>query len=233
MVLNVCYDGTTEEEIKEIFKKDKKGEVKMTEEITLRTLDEKIDLIIDNTGEITNLLENMDIVMDKEDEIIDILNEHTTAINNILSIVDNLGSLPQSTEEASGVTSQFKTDLQAKIDEGLPYDQVKEWVISKLEELGIYSEEDVVIKIFVHKTGDMMLEVKTRPYRWWGALLQFFEDNMGEADFFETSRYTMKTISWWRLNKNMQMEEQTSDSSIIDAVNEDWEDRDDVNAHLG
>lgn len=188
----------------------------MTEEITLEIIDEKEDRILM-----------------KLDELLDLLGLYDSKLTEILAKVNGLTPPTEPSEGDEEPTGQFKEELEAKINEGLPYDQVKEWVISKLEELGIYSEEDVVIKIFVHKTGDMMLEVKTRPYRWWGALLQFFEDNMGEADFFETSRYTMKTISWWRLNKNMQMEEQTSDSSIIDNVTEDWGDNDNVNQHIG
>ena len=189
----------------------------MTEEVTLETIDVKEDIII----------EKIDMILER-------LVAYEYTLDEILSAIHSINPPQEEAEPVDGEpTGAFREELEAKINEGLPYDQVKEWVISKLEDLGIYSEADVVIKIFVHRTGDMILEVKTRPYRWWGALLQFFQDNMGDADYFETSRYTMKTISWWRLNKNMQMDEQTSDSSIIDAVTEDWGDNDNVNQHIG
>lgn len=184
------------------------------------------------TLEIIN--EKEDIIIEKLDDLVELLALYDSKLTEVLTKVDGLTPPSESSDDdADETTSTFKTELQQKIDSGLPYDLVKDWIIRKLAELGIYSEEDVNIKIFVHKTGDMMLEVKLRPYIHWGDCIQFFQDAMGDADYFETSRYNMKNIMWWRLNKNQQMEEQTSDSSIIDAVNEDWEDRDDVNAHLG
>ena len=187
----------------------------MVEEVTLDLLDAKADLILD-----------------KEDLIIDILNSHTTALNNIIQKLntDNATSIIPPTPVAP---SQFKIDLQAKIDEGLPYDQVKDWIIEVLTTEDIYSEADIVIKIFTDIEGDIILEVKSRPYAYWGRLLQYLQDAMGDADKIETSRYVMKTIQWWKLTKNQQMEDQESDSSIIDAVNNDWGDNDDVNQHIG
>lgn len=180
--------------------------------------------------EINNKLETLDA---KLDELLELLTDIDSKVVEVLSKVNGLTPSSESSEPVSEVTSEFKTDLQAKIDEGLPYTQVKAWIIEKLYVLGIYSEEDIVIKLFTDVKGNLILEVKTRPYKYMGRLLQFLRDSMGEADKFETSRYSMNLIMWYELTKNQQMEEQTSDSSIIDAVNEDWEDRDDVNAHLG
>lgn len=178
--------------------------------------------------------EKEDIILEKLDGLFELLTDVDARIVEILSKVDGLTPSSESSDgDAEETTSTFKTELQQKIDSGLPYDLVKDWIIRKLEELGIYSEEDVNIKIFVHRTGDMMLEVKLRPYIHWGDCIQFFQDAMGDADYFETSRYNMKNVMWWRLNRNMQMEEQTSDSSIIDNVTEDWGDNDDVNQHIG
>lgn len=199
------------------------------EEITLETIDGKIDTIIAKENLI---IEKIDIAIGKEDQIIDIFGTHTVALNNIIQKLntDNATSTIPPTPVAP---SQFKIDLQAKIDEGLPYDQVKEWIIEVLTTEGIYSEADIVIKIFPDIEGDIILEVKSRPYIYWGRLLQYLQDSMGDADKFETSRYVMKTIQWWKLTKNQQMEDQESDSSIIDAVNTDWGDNDDVNQHIG
>ena len=199
------------------------------EEITLETIDEKIDAVL---GKEDIIIEKIDIAIGKEDQIIDILGTHTIALNNIIQKLnsDNSTIIIPPTPVAP---SQFKIDLQAKIDEGLPYDQVKDWIISVLTTEGIYSEADIVIKIFTDIEGDIVLEVKSRPYIYWGRLLQYLQDAMGDADKFETSRYVMKTIQWWKLTKNQQMEDQESDSSIIDAVNNDWGDNDDVNQHIG
>lgn len=187
------------------------------DEITLDTINEKADL-----------------TLEKLDELLELFTDIDSKVVEVLSKVNGLTPPSGSSDDgADETTSTFKTELQQKIDSGLPYDLVKDWIISKLAELGIYSEDDVNIKIFVHKTGDMMLEVKLRPYIYWGDCIQFFQDAMGDADYFETSRYNMKNIMWWRLNKNMQMEEQTSDSSIIDNVTEDWGDNDNVNQHIG
>lgn len=184
----------------------------MVEEITIETIDNKIDTVIS-----------------KEDEIIGILNAHTTAINNILSIINTL--TPSSDEEKDDeeeITSAFKTELIEKINQGIPYNEVKDWIISTLTELAIYSEEDMVIKIFTHHTGDIILEFKVRPYHKWGKAIQFFQDTMGDADYFETSRYTMKNVLWYRLTKNQQMEDMNSGTDIVDEVNEQWGSNDDI-----
>ena len=203
------------------------------EEITLETIDEKIDEISTNVLGIVELINRRtEEVTDKEVIIIDILNSHTTALNNIIQKL-NTDSATSTIPPTPVAPSQFKIDLQAKIDEGLPYDQVKDWIIEVLTTEGIYSEADIVIKIFTDIEGDIILEVKSRPYIYWGRLLQYLQDAMGDADKFETSRYVMKTIQWWKLTKNQQMEDQESDSSIIDAVTHDWGDNDDVNQHIG
>lgn len=186
------------------------------DEITLDTINEKADLTLEKLDGLLELLTGID-----------------SKVAEVLSKVNGLTPSSESSEPVSEVTNEFKAELQAKIDEGLPYNQVKAWIIEKLYVLGIYSEEDINIKLFTDVKGNIILEVKTRPYRYMGRLLQFLRDSMGEADKFETSRYSMNLIMWYELTKNQQMEEQTSDSSIIDAVNEDWNDRDDVNAHLG
>lgn len=196
----------------------------MTEEITLETINEKEDIIIEKLDDLLELMALYDSKLtDIDSKVIEVL----TKVNGLLPPSES------SDDDEEETTGEFRAELEAKINEGLPYDQVKEWIISKLEELGLYSEEDMVIKIFVHRTGDMILEFKVRPYSRWGDAIQFFQSNMGDTDYFETSRYTMKNIMWWRLNKNMQMEEQTSDSSIIDNVTEDWGDNDNVNQHIG
>lgn len=189
------------------------------DEVTLDTINEKADLTLEKLEELVELLALYDSK----------LTDIGSKVEGVLSKVNGMTPPTETSEDgADETTNTFKAELQQKIDSGLPYDLVKDWVISKLAELGIYSEEDVNIKIFVHRTGDMVLEVKLRPYTYWGDCIQFFQDAMGDADYFETSRYDMKNIMWWRLNKNMQMEEQTSDSSIVDQVNEDWGDNDNI-----
>ena len=201
----------------------------MTEEVTLEMINENMDSLEEN---IMGLLESIDgrvySIEDKLDLILGTLNAHTTAINNILSIVNNLSPSSESSEPMSEVTNEFKSELQAKIDEGLPYSQVKAWIIEKLYVLGIYSEADINIKLFTDVKGNIILEVKTRPYRYMGRLLQFLRDSMGEADKFETSRYSMNLIMWYELTKNQQMEGQTSNSSIINEVTEQWGDNDSI-----
>ena len=182
-------------------------------EVTLETIDNKEDIIIG-----------------KLDNIIAILDAHEIKLTEILSRLNSINpSTEPSDEDEEELTGEFRAELESKINEGLPYDQVKDWIISKLEELGIYSEEDMVIKIFVHRTGDMILEFKVKPYIRWGDAIQFFQSNMGDADYFETSRYTMRNIMWWRLNKNQQMEDQYSTTDIVDDVNEQWGDKDNIN----
>ena len=203
----------------------------MADEVTLEMVYDKEDVIIEK---LEDLLELMTLYDSKLTDIDSKLTGIDSKVIEVLTKVNGL--LPPSEasdDDEEETTGEFRAELEAKINEGLPYDQVKEWIISKLEELGLYSEEDMVIKIFVHRTGDMILEFKVRPYSRWGDAIQFFQSNMGDTDYFETSRYTMKNIMWWRLNKNMQMEEQTSDSSIIDNVTEDWGDNDNVNQHIG
>lgn len=195
----------------------------MTEEITLEIIDEKLSSINDY---INNETVNIN---DKIDTIIEILNNHSTTLNNILSIVNNISDQSEPSEQESEVTSQFKTDLQSKIDEGLPYAQVKEWIIETLIELGVYSEENINIKLFTDIKGNIIFEVKTRPYSYMGKLIQFLRDSMGEADKFETSRYTMNLIMWWELTKNQQMEDKYSTTDIVDDVNDQWGDNDNIN----
>lgn len=187
----------------------------MTEEITLETIDAKIDTIIS-----------------KEDLIIEILNTHTTTLNNIIQKLNSTDST-EPIPPTPVAPSQFKIELQEKIDAGLPYDELKEWIIETLTNEQIYSEADIVIKIFTHIDGDLILEIKSKPYNKWGKLLQFLQDSMGDTDKFETSRYTMRIIQWWKLTKNQQMETQTSSTDIVDAVNEDWGDNDNVNQQIG
>lgn len=176
------------------------------------------------------IINKLETIEEKEDTIIGILNAHTTAINSILTIVNELSPSPTPSpdEDEDETTSQFKTELKQKIDEGIPYDQVKEWIIQTLTEQGIYSEEDIVIKIFTDIKGNIIFEVKSKPFIYWGKLLQFLQDSMGDADKFETSRYTMRVIEWWNLTENMQIPEQENDSGIVDEVNEQWGDKDNV-----
>lgn len=189
----------------------------MSEEVTLETLNEKDELILV-----------------KLDEIVELITLYDSKISEILSKISLLTSTSDdSDEETDEPTGEFREELESKINDGLPYDQVKEWIISKLEELGLYSEEDMNIKIFIHKTGDMMLEFKVKPYPRWGDAIQFFQSNMGDADYFETSRYDMKNIMWWRLNKNQQMEDQHSTTDIVDDVNEQWGDKDNIDFNNG
>ena len=195
----------------------------MSEEITLETIKTELDEIKTNTEE------KLETVDDKLDTIIGILNAHTTTINNILSRVNELSPSTVPSEDSDDTTpTDFKSELQEKINQGLPYDAVKQWIIEKLVELGIYSEADAVIKLFTHKTGDIILEVKVRPYPKWGDCIQFFQNAMGDADYFETSRYDMKNIMWWKLTRNIQMEEMHSTTDIVDDVNEQWGDNDQI-----
>ena len=150
-----------------------------------------------------------------------------TNTEEILRILRNEGS----SDSGSSATpsTDFSNELQAKIDEGIPYDELKDFIISQLEYNGIYSEANIVIKIFVHKTGDMILEIKSRPHMNLGKVVDYFYTNLGEPTYFETSRYNLRIIMWYKLNKNMQMSEQTSDSSIVEDVNDQWGDNDTIN----
>lgn len=159
--------------------------------------------------------------------------EQNQILNNTEEILRILRNTDNVEESESAISTDFSNELQAKIDEGIPYDELKGFIIEQLELNGIYSEANIVIKIFVHKTGDMILEIKTRPHRYMGKVVDYFYENLGEPSYFETSRYNLRLIMWYRLNKNQQMEDQESDSSIIDAVNNDWQDNDDVNQHIG
>ena len=184
---------------------------KMTDEITLETINNKEETIIE-----------------KLDMIIAILGTHTTTLNNLINKL-NTDDTTTTIPSTPVAPSQFKIELQSKIDQGLPYDEVKEWIIETLTNEEIYSESDINIKIFTDIEGDIILECKSRPYMYWGKLLQFLQDSMGDADKFETSRYEMKTIQWWKLTKNQQMETQTSTTDIVDEVNEQWGDNDHIN----
>lgn len=202
----------------------------MAEEITLETINEKLDNVNNKINSETVEINGKLIAIDnKLDTIIEILNNHSVTLNNILSVVSSADNPSESSEQESEVTSQFKTDLQSKIDEGLPYTQVKDWIIETLTELGIYSEENINIKLFTDIKGNIIFEVKTRPYLHMGRLIQFLRDSMGESDKFETSRYTMNLIMWWELTKNQQMEDQYSTTDIVDDVNEQWGDNDYIN----
>ena len=202
----------------------------MSEEITIETIDEKIELLNENCNESLGIMDDkLDTIIEKEDQILSKLDEHTTVLTNILNKINELGPGGSDDEdEDEEVTSDFKTELLEKINQGIPYDQVKDWVIQTLTEQGIYSEADMVIKIFTHHTGDIILEFKVRPYHKWGKAIQFFQDNMGDADYFETSRYNMKNVLWYRLTKNQQMEDMHSNTDIVDDVTEQWGDKDDI-----
>ena len=206
----------------------------MTEEITLETINERLDNMNDTIDSETVEINGKLVAIDnKLDTIIEILNNHSVTLNNILSVVNSADTPSESSEQESEVTSQFKTDLQSKIDEGLPYTQVKEWIIETLTELGIYSEENINIKLFTDIKGNIIFEVKTRPYLYMGRLLQFLRDSMGEADKFETSRYSMNLIMWYELTKNQQMEDMGSTTDIVDDVNEQWGNNDQIDFNNG
>ena len=138
-----------------------------------------------------------------------------TNTEEILRILRNQDNVEES---ESGVSTDFKNELQGMIDQGIPYDELKNFIIQQLALNGLYSEPNIVIKIFTHKEGDIILEIKTRPHHNWGKIIDFFYSNMGEPEYFETSRYTMKIIMWYKLTKNIQMEEQTSDTNIVDDI---------------
>ena len=209
------------------------GEILMVEDIEinnkLETINEKLDNVTDTIDSETVEINGKLIAIDtKLDTIIGMLNNHSVTLNNILSVVNRVDTPSESPEEDSEVTSQFKTDLQSKIDEGLPYTQVKDWIIETLTELGIYSEDSINIKLFNDIKGNIIFEVKTRPYLHMGKLIQFLRDSMGESDKFETSRYTMNLIMWWELTKNQQMEDQYSTTDITNQVTNDWGDNDSI-----
>ena len=154
-------------------------------------------------------------------------NEETILQNTeeILRILKHTEETTPTTE----VSTDFKNELQEKLDQGIPYDELKQYIIDQLTLNGIYSEANIIIKIFTHIEGDIILEIKTRPHTYMGKVVDFFYENMGEPTYFETSRYTMKLIMWYKLTKNIQMEEQTSDTNIVDDVNEEWGDNDNIN----
>ena len=146
--------------------------------------------------------------------------QNTEEILRILKHEENATTTEPSTE--------FNNDIQEKINQGIPYDELKAYIIEQLTLKGIYSEANIIIKIFTHKEGDIILEIKTRPHRYMGKVVDFFYENMGEPTYFETSRYTMRLVMWYKLTKNIQMEEQTSDTNIVDDVNEQWGDNDNI-----
>ena len=154
-------------------------------------------------------------------------------LNNTEEILRILRNTDNTEENESAISTDFKNELQQKIDEGIPYDELKDYIIEQLTLNNIYSDKDIVIKLFTHKEGDIILEIKTRPHPNWGKVIDYFYTNMGEPQYFETSRYEMRIIMWYRLTKNIQIPETTSETNIVDDVNEQWGDSDNVTFNNG
>ena len=120
----------------------------------------------------------------------------------------------------------IETDLINQI-KTLPTNKEKiDYIITRLEENNAYSEEHIILKIFTDKVGDTILEIKIRPYTDWGKTIDYFYNNLGEADEIETSKYNMRLILWYKLTKYMQQETTDDGSSIIEKVNNEWGDQD-------
>ena len=102
----------------------------------MRNYDDKMDEI---TLEIIN--EKEDIIIEKLDDLIELVESYNSKLTDIdskvIEVLSKVNGLTPSSEssddDAEETTSTFKTELQQKIDSGLPYDIFKDWIISKLE----------------------------------------------------------------------------------------------------
>ena len=148
----------------------------------------------------------------------------------ILTILKNEFNITEEEEETNETNeTQYITQLNEQLQNNT-HPEVIEWIINQLQEQQIYSEEDIIIKIFTDKTGDTILEIKIRPYPKWGKIITYFYENIGEPFLIETSKYSMRLIIWYKLTHHMQHTTEDDGSSIIDKVTTEWGNKDDINA---
>ena len=144
----------------------------------------------------------------------------------ILRILKEQWNIPD--EEEDPVTPDEETDLMEQL-KNLPTNEEKiEYIITKLEENNAYSEEHIILKIFTDKVGDTVLEIKIKPYKDWGATINYFYTQLGEPQALETSKYNMRLILWYKITKYIQQNIPDDGSSIINEVTEDWGHRDEI-----
>ena len=174
------------------------------------------------------ILEKIDIL----DEKINILMEK---VDEDLIITRLLQQYYEAMEETEPVAESVKEEIIRKLGEdGVRMSDILEYLKEILVIKNIYNPQYIILKIYNHpKTHDLILEVKLKPYYHIGEIISFFYTEFGEPWKFITSDYKMRVILKYKLIEYMQMEEQTSDSSIIDNVTHDWGDNDDVNQHIG
>lgn len=120
-------------------------------------------------------------------------------------------------------TPSFKEELIEKLRTNT-FHEVIEFIKETLNDQGIYSEDDMLIKIITDNVGDTVLEIKIKPYKKWGKTIDFFYTNLEDPDYFETSKYNMRVIMWYKLTKYTQITPEEDDTGIIDDINDDWND---------
>lgn len=155
--------------------------------------------------------------MTNEEKILD----NTEEILRILKEEFDIDDEPTPVDPSDDETTSFEDELREKMQTStIP--EIVEWFKETLNNLELYSEDDMIIKIITDSVGDIVLEFKIKPYNRWGKVIDWFYTNMGDPDYFETSRYNMRVIMVYKLTKYTQIEPQEEDTGIVDDVNEDW-----------
>ena len=193
-----------------------RGEKTMSEdEITLQEIFDKENEIIEKIDEALGLLGGQIFVLEQS------VFSNSQMLTKILDKINEL--VPDDDDDDDDddpVTSDFKDELLATISAGTPFPTIIEWINNLLISMGYYSDTDVMINLIYLKTNDLALEVKSRPYRKWGSLMQYFQDNLGDPDYFETSRYNFRNIMSWIIVPHHQVGDIYSSTDIVDDVNE-------------
>lgn len=171
-----------------------------------------------NTEHIKEKIENIE---PKIEEIEEKVNENHTIL---LSLLEKT----QSTECDKAEHKTLKEDISKIIENGIHPPSLIEYIKNVLVGEGLYSSENVLLKIFTNKTQDTILAVKIRPHNKIGEIISYFYNEMGEPYHFITSDYKMRVILEYNLTQWMQMPEFEDETSIVDEVNNEWDDRDNV-----
>jgi len=155
--------------------------------------------------------------MTVNDEIL----QNTEEILSILKSQFNIEDKPTTDEPSEEETTSFNDELKEQMQtKTIP--EIIEWFKQTLTTQELYSEDDMIIKIITDSVGDIVLEFKIKPYNRWGKVIDWFYTNMGDPDYFETSRYNMRVIMVYKLTKYLQVEPE-EDNGIVDQVNNEWD----------